>query len=91
MKITVAELAIQLACAYAKNGTGHIHTVAVDEAEWLHAELLKRGHMAVSPAGAVPDWSNAPNWANYAAMDADGSWFWFEAQPMMAISRPESV
>lgn len=28
-----------------------------------------------------PDWSNAPEWANYFAMDADGTWWWHELKP----------
>lgn len=28
-----------------------------------------------------PDWSEAPEWANYMAMDDDGSWYWFEVMP----------
>jgi len=26
-------------------------------------------------------WEEAPEWAMWAAMDADGSWWWFEAEP----------
>jgi len=28
-----------------------------------------------------PDWNDAPEWANYVAMDADGEWFWFAHKP----------
>lgn len=28
-----------------------------------------------------PNWNDAPEWANYAAMDADGEWWWFENKP----------
>lgn len=28
-----------------------------------------------------PDWENAPFWANYLAMDMDGSWYWYENEP----------
>lgn len=27
------------------------------------------------------DWDNAPEWANYVAMDSDGYWHWYELQP----------
>lgn len=27
------------------------------------------------------DWDSAPPWANFIAMDADGSWWWFEHRP----------
>jgi hypothetical protein len=29
----------------------------------------------------TPDWSQAPEWANYVAMDADGEWFWYSEEP----------
>jgi len=28
-----------------------------------------------------PDWKDAPAWARYLAMDADGAWSWFEYEP----------
>lgn len=28
-----------------------------------------------------PDWKNAPEWANWLAMDADGEWGWFAEEP----------
>lgn len=28
-----------------------------------------------------PDWSEAPDRANYTAMDLDGTWYWFELEP----------
>ena len=28
-----------------------------------------------------PDWKDAPEWANYFAMDPDGRWYWFENEP----------
>lgn len=28
-----------------------------------------------------PDWSEAPKWANYLAMDESGVWFWYEYEP----------
>lgn len=30
----------------------------------------------------IPNWSEAPIWANYLAMDLDGSWYWFEEMPI---------
>lgn len=29
----------------------------------------------------TPDWTTAPTWAQYTAMDSDGSWHWFQHQP----------
>ena len=28
-----------------------------------------------------PDWKDAPEWANYLAMDASGDWYWYELEP----------
>ena len=28
-----------------------------------------------------PDWKDAPEWANYLAMDTDKRWFWYENEP----------
>ena len=33
-----------------------------------------------------PDWSNAPSWAQYLAMDEDGAWFWYENEPKQLLS-----
>jgi hypothetical protein len=30
-----------------------------------------------------PDWKNAPDWANWLAMDANGEWHWFEFEPIL--------
>ena len=30
------------------------------------------------------DWSKAPEWANYAAMDKDGDWFYYENLPIVS-------
>lgn len=29
-----------------------------------------------------PSWDDAPPWANYLAMDSDGSWYWYENEPV---------
>lgn len=28
-----------------------------------------------------PDWRDAPDWAQWLALDPDGSWFWYEVEP----------
>jgi hypothetical protein len=28
-----------------------------------------------------PDWKDAPEWAQYVAMDEDGDWYWYELKP----------
>lgn len=30
-----------------------------------------------------PDWKDAPEWAQWLAMDEDGGWYWFEHQPKL--------
>ena len=32
-----------------------------------------------------PDWSQAPEWAKYFAMDEDGGFYYFEESPFMAV------
>lgn len=34
-----------------------------------------------------PDWKDAPEWAQYLAMDADGKWYWYEKQPILVRGR----
>lgn len=34
-----------------------------------------------APVVAVPDWSTAPTWAMWWAMDEDGGAYWYEKQP----------
>ena len=36
-----------------------------------------------------PDWKNAPEWANWLAMDNSGEWFWYEIEPLY-ISNDDS-
>lgn len=31
-----------------------------------------------------PSWNEAPDWATYLAMDADGQWHWYEVKPYWA-------
>lgn len=31
--------------------------------------------------GLTPSWLDAPEWANYAAMDKEGDWYWYEKEP----------
>lgn len=30
-----------------------------------------------------PDWKDAPDWANFLAMDKSGDWYWYQFQPTM--------
>lgn len=29
-----------------------------------------------------PSWDSAPEWANYLAMDEDGTWWWYQNEPV---------
>ncbi len=29
----------------------------------------------------IPNWKDAPEWANWLAMDKSGAWAWFEYEP----------
>jgi hypothetical protein len=29
-----------------------------------------------------PGWRNAPEWANWLAMDKDSRWYWYEEEPV---------
>jgi len=33
-----------------------------------------------------PSWGDAPEWAQWLAMDVDGEWNWFEAEPQIVRS-----
>jgi hypothetical protein len=33
-----------------------------------------------------PDWKDAPEWANYLAMDKSGDWFWYASRPALLDS-----
>lgn len=33
-----------------------------------------------------PDWKDAPEWANYLAMDNDCEWYWFESEPAWMLA-----
>lgn len=28
-----------------------------------------------------PSWDNAPEWANWLALDENGEWYWYEEEP----------
>lgn len=32
-----------------------------------------------------PNWKDAPSWANYLAMDEDGTWCWFNNEPRIGV------
>ena len=32
-----------------------------------------------------PDWKDAPEWAQWLAMDEDGVWVWYENKPVLKV------
>jgi hypothetical protein len=38
-----------------------------------------------------PEWKDAPEWANYLAMDGDGLWWWYENEPTLERSQRWNV
>lgn len=32
-----------------------------------------------------PSWADAPDWANWQAMDHSGNWFWYEFEPVALL------
>ena len=62
----------------------------LDEIRKARAEAamdnLRRREPVVDEKPAV-DWSEAPEWANYWALDYDGAAYWYEAQPHKARGR----
>lgn len=36
-----------------------------------------------------PNWEDAPDWANYLAMDSDRTWFWHEEKPNLSYFEDE--
>jgi hypothetical protein len=38
-----------------------------------------------------PDWKDAPTWANWLAMDADGDLYWYEKRPARSIPREKWI
>ncbi len=76
-----------------QNGLGRGEWVefggALNPASFTHAgfcqEIASEIATAIAPhmeAGAdKPNWDDAPEWANWAAQDENGSWFWYENKP----------
>lgn len=57
-----------------EDGENGINGLALD-ALTQALEVLKKQSTSNWPA-------NAPDWANFRAMDADGNWYWFEKEPV---------
>lgn len=48
--------------------------------------LIKEAWLARA-ALSKPSWKDAPEWANYLAMDDSGYWYWYEYQPEPFVGR----
>ncbi|MFN6506318.1 hypothetical protein [Xanthomonas translucens] len=54
-------------------------------AQWMcDCDMRDRLIAAIAGAAGLVDWSAAPDWANYAAQDADGNWRWHEQEPVVS-------
>ena len=45
----------------------------------------------VTLAAAKPSWDDAPEWANWLAMDIDGAWWWHNSKPVYSLGEWDSV
>ena len=57
----------------------------VDTMEYTAAEVNEALQLAITALQSdpeTPDWSQAPEWANYYAIDDDGQCFWYENEPV---------
>jgi hypothetical protein len=56
--------------------------VALKRAFWAGYEAHKEFVEEQEPQQPTADWSRAPEWAQWWAMDADGNAIWFEEKPI---------
>ena len=57
----------------------------VDAMEYTAADLTNALEVAITALQSdpnAPDWSQAPEWAEWYAIDADGQCFWYENEPI---------
>lgn len=72
-----------------KHGSTLTHKTVIDA--WAYADAMQAEAEKREPKGLPdalreewqPDWSQAPSWTNWWAMDADGDCYWFENKPEM--------
>jgi len=38
-----------------------------------------------------PNWEDAPEWANWLAMDHNGSWYWHDEQPWLDTANEDWI
>ena len=82
-----ARRAAELAAEQARISTIRGAPLAVeDENACLRARVAELeaqlGVAVVARTSVAPDWSTAPHWANWWAMDGDGTAWWYEDEPI---------
>lgn len=55
--------------------------IEYDASEIRGALRILRAYLDTLPAAPAPDWSGAPEWANWWALEPDGSTIWHEEEP----------
>ena len=73
--------ALKSSCEMAK-----VYARSIDVAplqEHIHRQAgIALAYIDTLPAAPAPDWSSAPEWAQWWAVDADGAPYWFECKPI---------
>ncbi len=49
-------------------------------------KILKKNQGKIEITSMNPDWTKAPEWANYIAMDSNHEWYWHENEPEMMFN-----
>ena len=71
-----AILMLKLICGYAIS-----HEKLYTESDKI-VEAVHKAIAALQSDSNAPDWSQAPDWAEWYAIDADGQCFWYENEPV---------
>ncbi len=58
---------------------------ALQEEDSNLAEFHAGAAWVASAERFKPKWENAPDWANWLAMDKDGEWNWFISEPLQLL------
>ena len=55
----------------------------VNDYDMLLCELVRRFRDLITKTEFRPNWNDAPDWAQFVAMDKGGSWWWYENEPKL--------
>lgn len=55
----------------------------MSEPKWTPGSNVRLAGSGWFDEDMKPDWKDAPEWAKWLAMDADGHWYWFEGEPKL--------